>query len=162
MMEQTMRSRLHTLFLFTVLALPVAAQEPASTGITRDGIRSFLVEEGFDSPTFVEDYPPFDGEAYTSAHVPPGINVDMYGPEEGLTYIEARFRATDDSNEQHWQGLLALKILEMAFPDWQSREEWLERVLFSGRNETLVRNGREIQVARSGPSVYLIVSADGS
>ena len=115
-MEQTMRSRLHTLFLFTVLALPVAAQEPASPGITRDGIRSFLVEEGFDSPTFVEDYPPFDGETYTSAHVPPGINVDMYGPEEGLTHIEARFRATDDSNEQHWQGLLALKILQMAFP----------------------------------------------
>ena len=148
-----------TVFI-AVLALPVAAQEPASIGITRGGITTFLVEEGFDSPTFIEDYPPVDGETYTSAYVPPGINVDMYGPDGGLTYIEARFRATDDSNEQYWQGLLAIKILEMAFPDWQSREEWLERVLFSGRNETLVRNGREIQVARSGPSVYLIVSSD--
>ena len=148
------------LLLFMALALPVAAQEPASIGITRAGITSFLVEEGFDSPYFVEDYPPFDGETYTSAHVPPGINIDMFGPDEGLTYIEARFRASDDPNEQYWQGLLAIKILEMAFPDWQSREEWLERVLFSGRSETLVRNGREIQVARSGPSVYLLVSSD--
>ena len=89
---------------------------------------------------------------------PPGIDIDMYGPDEGLTYIEARFRATDDSNEQYWQGLLAVKILEMAFPDWQSREEWLERVLFSGEDGTLVRDGREISVARSGPYVYLIVS----
>ena len=146
------------LTVFMALALPVAAQEPASIGVTRDGITSFLVEEGFDSPYFVEDYPPFDGETYTSAQVPPGIDIDMYGPDEGLTYIEARFRATDDSNEQHWQGLLAIKILEMAFPDWQSREEWLERVLFSGEDGTLVRDGREISVARSGPYVYLIVS----
>ena len=146
------------LLLFMALALPVAAQEPASIGITRVGITSFLVEEGFDSPYFVEDYPPFDGEIHTSAHVPPGINVDMYGPDEGLTYIEARFQATDDSNEQYWQSLLAVKILEMAFPDWESREEWLERVLFSGEDGTLARDGREIQVARSGPSVYLIVS----
>ena len=148
--------------LFMVLVLPVAAQEPASIGITRDGIRSFLVEEGFDSPRFVEDYPPFDGETFTSAHVPPGINIDMLGPDEGLTYIEARFQATDDSNEQYWQGLLAIKILELAFPNWQSREEWLERVLFSSEDGTLVREGREIQVARSGSSVYLIVSAEGS
>ena len=122
------------LTVFMALALPVAAQEPASIGVTRDGITSLLVEEGFDSPYFVEDYPPFDGETYTSAQVPPGIDIDMYGPDEGLTYIEARFRATDDSNEQYWQGLLVIKILEMAFPDWQSREEWLERVLFSGED----------------------------
>ena len=86
--------------VFLVVARPVAAQDPASIGITRDGIRGFLVEEGFDSPYFAEDYPPFDGEIYTSAHVPPGINIDMYGPDEALTYMETRFLATDDSNER--------------------------------------------------------------
>lgn len=49
--------------------------------------------------------PPVDGATYTSAHVRPGINIDVYGPDEGLAHIKVMFRATDDSNEQYWQGL---------------------------------------------------------
>ena len=136
-----MRFRLLTLFLFMVLALPVSAQGPASTGITRDGIRSFLIEDGFDSPYFVEDYPPFDGEKHTSAHVPPGIDVELYGPDNGLTYVETRFRASDDENERYWQGRLAVQLLEWAFPNWASREQWMERVLYSGRVRDCLAGG---------------------
>ena len=113
--------------LFVLLCVNAYAAD-CDLGITRGQVMQMLTEEGL-SPS-INPYPPIDGEPYDEAIVPfPWMTVGMLGPDDGLTSISLSLKPSANATNAYWQGFVSLWILTAAFPDWEHKEEWLNRTI---------------------------------
>lgn len=138
--------------------------EYTSIGITRDQIHSLLTQEGL-NPTYNE-FPDLNGDLHhTTATIwNPYIEIAMYGPDDALNGVELSLRPSSDENDAYWQSFISLWLLTVALPNWDNREEWLDRTIrsFSTDNSSdkieFDRDGRRIEVAMYNGYFFLGVS----
>ena len=136
--------------LLVALVLPIHAAEYRGIGVSRDAVNTMLQEEGL-NPTF-NKFPDLEGEPVTESTVwNPYINFQMIGPDEELTEVTLTVRPSTNENDAYWQGYVSLWLLAAIFPEWQNREEWLNRAIVSGER---------IEFARDGLNVYVIPPED--
>ena len=149
--------------LFVLLCSAANASEYTSLGITRDQVTRMLTEEGLD-PTF-NQFPPVDGEPYNEVTVwGPYINIGMFGPDEGLTTISLSLQPSSDEGDSYWHSFVSLWILAAAFPNWENREEWLNRTLRGMANGRIKkklefqRDGRQVEAVMTNGFLFFEVS----
>ena len=141
-----------------------SATEYTSIGITRDQIHILLTQEGL-NPTYNE-FPTLDGDLHhTTATVwNPYIQIAMYGPDDALNGVELTLQPSSNENDAYWQGFISLWLLTAVFPNWDNREEWLNRTIraFSTGNPSdkieFDRDGRRVEVAMSSGYFFLGIS----
>ena len=89
----------------------------------------------------------------------------MFGLDNGLTSVELSIRPSTDENDAYWQGYISLWILAAVFPDWENREEWLNRTIQSFAegvaqdNLSFERNGHTIEAAMGNGYFFLAITA---
>ena len=142
----------------------VSAAEYNSIGVTRDQIHNLLTQEGL-NPTYNE-FPDLNGDLHhTTATIwNPYIEIAMYGPDDALNGVELSLRPSSDENDAYWQGFISLWLLTAALPNWDNREEWLNRTIRSfstgnsGDEMEFDRDGRRVEVAMYNGYFFLGVS----
>ena len=152
-----------TLFMLCMLVAVTGAfaAQYKSLGIARSEVIGMLVQEGL-NPTF-NKFPDYQGEPVTSATVHnPYLDLEMIGPDNGLTEITLTTKPTTDENETYWQGYVSLWLLGEVFPNWPNREEWLFRAIVARERIEFSRDGYTIAMALSadGKFLFLVISGD--
>lgn len=110
-------------------------------------------------------YPPVDGEPYSEAIVrDPLMQIGMFGPDDGLKTISLSLRPSTDARESFRHGFVSLWIMTAAFPNWEEKEEWLNRTIRSMADGSIKgkvefeRDGRRFEAAMSGGYWFMEVS----
>ena len=80
----------------------------------------------------------------------------MIGPDEELTEFTLTVRPSTNENDAYWQGYVSLWLLAAIFPEWQNREEWLNRAIVSGERIEFARDGLDVYVVP--PKVFGLLS----
>ena len=145
--------------LLFLISIPLQAAEYRSLGVSRGAVTDMLEQEGL-TPSF-NKFPSYEGEPVTEATVwKPYINFQMIGPDEGLTEISLTIRPSTDENDAYWHGYVSLWLLAAVFPNWDNREEWLNRAILAGEKVEFTRDGHEIGMYRSndGGLWWLVIS----
>ena len=155
-------ARILAVSILLILSIPAPAKYE-SLGITRAQVEDMLRAEGLNPKP--NKYPDFEGEPVTELIVfDPQISFKLFGSDGGLTGIELSMRPSSDSTDAYWQGYLCLWVLNAIFPNWENREEWLNRTIKSfaeAGNKGKVkfqRDDRTIEAAAGGGHFFLAVN----
>ena len=131
--------------------------EYKSLGLTRHSVIAMLTQEGLNP--WLTDFPPYEGEPVTSATVNnPSLSIEMIGADDGLTEVTLTVSPSTDENDAYWYGYVSLWLLAAIFPNWDNREEWLNRAIAADEKIKFSRDGYDIGMVREGRLLFLVVS----